>query len=146
MPESIQWMLQAMSLTSVTRRDGTTGVEVCDSWAPVQIFFISNSIKCSCLPLGWHLAASSGWFWECAVQPGQAVDGGCRPWCCRQGGGLLTFQTKSWWYHLIDTVTNHQVKLVCPFHQCEPKGVIHQLPDKHGRLRHHRSHKVKEHI
>ena len=38
------------------------------------------------------------------------------------------------------------MNLVCPFHQCEPKGVLHQLPDKHGRLRHHRSHKVKEHI
>ena len=94
--------------------------------------------------LGWHLAASSGWFGECAFQPRQAVDGGHRSWCCCQGGGCLTFHCL-----LIQSlddivITNNQVKPVCSFHQCQPKGVLHQLPDKHGRLRHHRSHKVRE--
>ena len=71
-----------MSLTSVTRRDGTTGVEVRS--CPVAF----NSVI-TAYPAGWHLAAGSGRFGECAVQPGQTSDGGRWPRSCRQGGGLF---------------------------------------------------------
>ena len=74
--ESTQVMMQAMSLTSVTRRDGTTGVEV-------GLCLVCHSDDKVDASLGWHPATSSWWFWEYPVQPGQAADGGRRHGRCR---------------------------------------------------------------
>ena len=93
--ESIQCMMQAMSLTSVTRRDGTTGVEV---WSSVMSN-VNHTIKHN-QSAGGHLATGSGWFWECALQPGKTSHGGCRTWCCRQGGGLQSYKSEKYKRHI----------------------------------------------